>query len=210
MIKKELGDLARPPATGWRLQFGKPTGFLGRLVGHLMAFQNKQRSEWVLSLLEFGRADRVLEVGFGSGMDIQRVSKIAMDGYVAGVDHSEVMVRQAGRRSAAAIAAKRVELKLGSSSHLPFPDASFDKAYAINSAQFWTGPEAFSELHRVLKPGGLVALAIQPRSKGATEETARLTGQSLVEALTTAGFSQIRLESKQLKPVSVVCAMGVR
>lgn len=169
-----------------------------------MAFQNQKRSEWVLSLLDFRRADRVLEAGFGSGADIQRVSEIVTDGYVAGVDHSDVMVKQAGRRNA------RAELKLGSASHLPFPEGAFDKVFAINSAQFWTDASAFSELSRVLKPGGIVALAVQPRSRGATEETARLTGQSLVEALTAAGFSQIRLESKPMKQVPVVCALGVK
>ncbi len=202
-MKKELRDLAAPPASGWRLQFSKPTGFLGSLVGHFMAIQNRQRSEWVLSLLNFKSADRVLEIGFGSGTDIQRVSKLVLDGYVAGLDHSEVMVRQAKGRTPGA------DLKLGSADHLPFPNAWFDKVYAINSAQFWPAG-AFAELHRVLKTGGIAALAVQPRAKGANEETARETGKSLMVALADAGFTRLRLESKLLKPVSVVCALGVK
>ena len=35
-----------------------------------------------------------------------------------------------------------------------------------------------------MKPGGLVAIAVQPRNAGATEETARETGERIAAALT--------------------------
>jgi len=41
-----------PGPGGWRQQFARPTGALGQLAGHLMAFRNKERSWWVLPLLE--------------------------------------------------------------------------------------------------------------------------------------------------------------
>jgi len=63
---------------------------------------------------------------------------------------------------------------------------------------------------RVLREGGRIAVAVQPRSKGANERTAREMGKMLTESLKSAGFSQVRLESKKLKPVSVVCAVGVK
>ena len=193
----------------FRAQFGRPTGTLGWLVGHLMALKNRKRSEWVLSLLDLKPTDRVLEVGFGSGADVFRASQTAA--FVAGVDHSEVMVRQARRRNAAAVRVGEVVLQLGSASQLPYPDKSFDKIFCINVALFWKDPvQEIRELGRVLKPGGLVAVAVQPRTKGATEETSRETGRKLVDALSEAGFSQVRLETKPLEPVSVVCALGVK
>jgi len=200
-----------PGSGGWRQQFARPTGALGQLAGHLMAFRNKERSWWVLPLLEIHDKDRVLEVGFGSGVDIRRVSEIAVHGFIAGIDHSEVMLRQAQRRNAAGIQAGRVELQLGSASRLPYPDGSFDKAFSINVAQFWQDPLApIQEMRRVLREGGRIAVAVQPRSKGANERTARETGKMLTENLKAAGFSQVRLEAKKLKPVSVVCAVGVK
>ncbi|HAJ59505.1 MAG TPA: class I SAM-dependent methyltransferase, partial [Cyanobacteria bacterium UBA8543] len=42
--------------------------------------------------------------------------------------------------------------------------------------------EVLTELHRVLKPGGLIAIAIQPRIPNATEATAQATGEFLVNA----------------------------
>jgi SAM-dependent methyltransferase len=97
---------------GWRDQFRQPHGLGGWLIGHLMAIKNKERSLWVLSLLELSPADRVLEVGFGSGTDIRRIAARLLNGFVAGVDHSESMFRMASSKNAAAIRAGRVSLSL--------------------------------------------------------------------------------------------------
>ncbi len=195
--------------TGFRGQFGRPTGRLGRLVGHVMAAKSRRRSEWVMSLLPIRPADRVLEIGFGPGVDIRRAAVRAVNGHVAGVDHSEEMVRMARRRNAAAVAAGRVELALGSMASLSFPDASFDIVYAINCFQFAADPAAaLGEIRRVLRPGGLVALAIQPRNKAADEETASAVGRRLEALFADAGLKGVRLERKKLWPVSVVCALG--
>jgi SAM-dependent methyltransferase len=201
---------SRPP-TGWRSQFHKPSGILGRIAGHLMAFKNKERSWWVLPMLEINQNDCLLEVGFGSGIDIRRVSEIAVDGFVAGVDHSPVMVEQASRRNRAAIDKGVVELQLGCASKLPYPDDFFNKAFSINVAQFWPDPVAVMlEFRRVVRTGGLVAVAVQPRTKNAKERTARETGRSLVDNMRAAGFSEVRLEAKRMKPVSTVCALGIK
>jgi ubiquinone/menaquinone biosynthesis C-methylase UbiE len=192
-------------------QFAKPTGWVGWLVGQLMAVKNRSRSEWAIDLLKVQPGDRILEVGFGSGVDIARVSAIATHGFVAGIDRSDAMVQQAKSRNAAAIEAKRVDLQCASASSIPYADAMFDKIFSINVAHFWTDPlEVLAELKRLLRPRGSIALAIQPRIPNATEVTAQETGKFLVNLLLTAGFEQVRLETKLLKPVSVVCALGIK
>jgi ubiquinone/menaquinone biosynthesis C-methylase UbiE len=198
-------------SAGWRNQFSHPHGWLGWLVGHLMAVKNKERSLWVLSLLDLHSADHVLGLGFGSGADIQRVAARVPEGWVAGIDHSDVMVRQAASRNERAIRAQRVEVRQATASELPYEQNSFDAAFAVNVAQFWDKPaEIARQIRRVLKPGGRVALAVQPRNKGATETTAQETGEKLVEALLAAGFTSVRLERQPLRPVSVVCALAIK
>ena len=57
---------------------------------------NRKRNSWVVSLLDVQPDDRVLEIGFGPGLAILELSRIAHEGYVCGIDHSELMVRRRG------------------------------------------------------------------------------------------------------------------
>jgi ubiquinone/menaquinone biosynthesis C-methylase UbiE len=75
-----------------------------------MARTNADCGAWVIDLLEVTPNDRVLEVGFGPGVVIQRLAKLAAAGHVAGIDQSREMVEQARARNARAIQDGRVEL----------------------------------------------------------------------------------------------------
>jgi ubiquinone/menaquinone biosynthesis C-methylase UbiE len=105
---------------------------------------NADCGSWVSDLLEIRPNDSVLEVGFGPGVVIQRLSKLATAGHVAGIDQSQEMVEQARARNATAIQSGRVDLRHGSVESLPFDGNSFDKALAINSMQLW--PDATTGL----------------------------------------------------------------
>jgi SAM-dependent methyltransferase len=192
-------------------QFGRPTGLLGAAAGLLMAHRssNRKRNEWVVSLLGVSPDDRVLEVGCGPGLAIRRLSRIAHAGYVCGIDHSEVMLRQARRRNADGLRRGIVELRLGSIDELPAFDAPFDKILAVNAMLFWAQPDArLAQLRRRLRPGGVIAVAHQPRGPGASDESAAAAGREIAAALERAGFSRVRLETLALSP-AVVCAIGV-
>jgi ubiquinone/menaquinone biosynthesis C-methylase UbiE len=91
--------------------FGHPRGVLGRLDGIIMARTNESCGVWVAELLEVGPNDSVLEVGFGPGVIIQRLSKLAATGHIAGIDRSREMVEQARARSATVIEGGRVDLR---------------------------------------------------------------------------------------------------
>src|SRR5262249_27344166 len=107
--------------------FGRPHGGLGRLGGHIMARMNAKFGAWVIDLLHIAPNDKVLEVGFGPGVAIDRLSNLAAAGRVVGVDPSPEMVEQARARNVTAIRSGRVELQCGSVENLPFGDDSFDK-----------------------------------------------------------------------------------
>ena len=77
--------------------FGRPSGVLGRLGGMILARTNRRYAAWVVDLLDVRQPDRVLEIGFGPGVAIQMLA--ARAAYVAGVDPSPEMLRQATRRS---------------------------------------------------------------------------------------------------------------
>ena len=169
---------------------------------------NRRRNAWAVSLLDVQRNDRVLEIGFGPGVAVRELAGLAVDGYVYGLDHSEVMLRQAAKRNAEGVRRGRVELRLGSVERLPAFDMPFDKILAVNAMQFWDQPvEPLVELRRLLRSGGRIAIAFQPRGPGATDDVATKTGLELAAALRDAGFSGVRLETLNLKP-AVVCALA--
>lgn len=189
-------------------QFGNPTGLLGSLVGSVMAYENRERNLWAVSLLDIQPSDHILEIGFGPGLAIQQIAFSATSGFVAGVDQSAVMLRQASKRNAEAIQAKRVELKLGSVADLPYPDQSFDKAIVINSLHHWPdGQAGLREIERVLKPKGLLVLVEQPRSS-ATEAAITDLGNALMSQLVDAGFCESHFVTKAMKPAATVAALG--
>jgi SAM-dependent methyltransferase len=137
--------LAQREFTGFAVQFARPRGLFGALAGWLMAHMPKRPHEaWLLQLLELRPGDAILEVGVGPGVTIVELAKRLVDGRIAGVDPSPVMLRQARRRNARAIAAGCVELCAEPASALSFADASFDKAALLNSIAFWGDVECGS------------------------------------------------------------------
>jgi ubiquinone/menaquinone biosynthesis C-methylase UbiE len=157
------------------------------LGGVIMARTNDACGAWMTELLNVAPNESVLEVGFGPGMAIRRLSALAA--HVAGVDPSGEMVALARARNAIALENGRVELRLGLVEDLPFAGDTFDKAMAINSMQIW--PDAVAglrEMRRVLKSGGTIALGFTPYSGQRNE--------GLTEKLGAAGFTKPHLVAK--------------
>jgi SAM-dependent methyltransferase len=191
-------------------QAHRPRGAAGRVTAWEMAHRpsNRERNRWVVSLLAVRPADRVLEIGFGPGLAIAQLAR-AGAGHVYGIDHSEVMLRQASKRNAAAIRAGQVTLVNASADQLPPAlDGPFDVILAVNSLGFWPAPaERLAELRRRLAPGGRIAIVSQPRCPGATASTSRSAAAAIENLLRDAGFTHLGTETLPLNP-PVVCALA--
>jgi len=132
-----------------------------------MAVETAAANEAALNFLHLHEADRVLEIGFGHGRTIERAAERVPSGSVAGIDHSEAMLRAARRRCAALIADGRVALYCSDSARLPFPNGSFEKALGVHTLYFWKPPAPhLHEIRRVLAPGGRLVLAFRPAGSG--------------------------------------------
>lgn len=191
-------------------QFAHPTGWLGNLVGTIMALKNRERNTWTISLLEIQPNDEILEIGFGPGWAIQQAAKLTPNGHIHGIDLSQTMLDQAKKRNTSAIRNGQVTLQQGAEAPLPYADEKFNKIFSINSFQFWLKPMAgLNEVQRVLKPGGQIAITIQPMW-AKTESEVQRVGEELKSQLVQAGFKKVRLESKQLKPITTVVGVGTK
>lgn len=191
-------------------QFQNPRGLGGHVSGWIMGHRpsNVRRNRWVVSLLDLSPTDSVLEVGFGPGVALGELARLVPRGYVCGIDRSEVMVGQARRRNAAAVRSGVLDVRVGTAEDLPHFDRPFDRAIAVNSLGFWPEPaKRLEELRKVLRAGGLIAVASQPRCPGATAETSDAAAEEISAQLEAAGFGDLRVERLDLQP-PVVCVLG--
>lgn len=164
----------------------------------------------VLAELDPRPGETVLEVGFGGGGLIAAL--LGRGAQVVGADVSAEMAARARRRFGGL--ARIVEASVEA---LPLAAASVDKAASVNNIYFWPDPEAASaELARVVRPGGLLAIAFEP-----PEELAKWPGHrhgfrhwSEAEVRTlmeSAGFERIRAAwGTGRKPDRFLCLTATR
>jgi ubiquinone/menaquinone biosynthesis C-methylase UbiE len=198
-------------------QFGKPTGLFGRMIEKRMSKRTTGDATWTVSLLDIHPTSRVLEIGFGGGVSTQLASNEAPQGFVAGIDHSTTMVQVARRRNADAIKAGRMQLDHGDAASVPYPDDSFDIVFSLHSIYFWTDPlECLRGFRRVLKPGGLLAITIQPKNRWGKEQVGSpgmtlFFGNQVADLFRSAGLRDVRTESStEHGEVSLECILGTK
>jgi len=189
-------------------QFGKPTGNLGRFVGWLMSFKNKDRASWTFENLKLKPTDVVLEVGYGPGSTLKKVADNLTTGFVAGIDHSEVMLDQATKRNKKHIDQKRVKLECGTVWHLDYPEEHFDIIFGSNVHFFWENPiKEFQKLYSFLKQGGRLIMVFQPRWTKSDEQVKQVAEETKKQ-YEEAGFKNIVFSFKPMKPVTCIYICG--
>jgi SAM-dependent methyltransferase len=111
----------------------------------------------VLEMAAVEPGDRVLDVGCGTGNYTRWLAEAADGGLTVGLDASESMVAAA----AAHDRGENIAYLRGDASALPFEDESFDVACSIGVIHLVEEPlVAFSEMVRVLAPGGRLMVAV--------------------------------------------------
>lgn len=110
-----------------------------------------------LNAMALRRGESVLDAGCGTGLLLeQEALAVGSEGRVEGVDFSEDMLERASARCADM---PQVSLQQGNIETLPFEDASFDALSCTQTLLYVENLDnALRELHRVLKPGGRIAV----------------------------------------------------
>lgn len=135
---------------------------------------------------------RVLDVACGTGIVARlAVPRVGPAGKVAGLDLNTGMIDMARANTPAGAAP--VEWKQGDAQVLPFEDGSFDRVYCQQGLQFLPDkPRALREMHRVLAPGGTVALSVwRPANPGSPYNAALAEGLEKHADATAAKFSLV-------------------
>lgn len=189
-------------ASGLVSQFACPTGMLGHLVGRLMAIKNAGMNEFAVEMLDVQPDDQALEIGFGHGRTIRMIAERARAGFVAGIDLSDLMVRQAAKYNLDLIVAGRVEVCQGSVADLPYECGRFTKAMAVNNYQFWPNAELnLNEIHRVMREGGLLVICLRMHSTSRFALAPGFTEDEVADVaglVRWVGFRDIRIVKRQV------------
>lgn len=107
-------------------------------------------------LLQLTPGSRVLDIGCGLGDDATSLANtVAPNGRVVGIDSSDLMIKQAQQRHHTS--PLPVEFHIADARVLPFADETFDAVRTDRTLQHIPMPgSVFTEIKRVLKPGGRV------------------------------------------------------
>jgi arsenite methyltransferase len=178
-IKKTYASVSREPEkdfifpTGrsWAEDLGYPEELANvpeTAVGSFAGVANP----WQLGRLAAG--ERVLDLGSGAGTDsLVAAQMVGESGSVTGIDMTTEMLDKA-RDAAEQMGAHNLEFVEGEVERLPFPDAGFDVVISNGVIDLVPDKEAvFSEIHRVLVPGGRIQIADVTIQNPVSEESRR-------------------------------------
>jgi ubiquinone/menaquinone biosynthesis C-methylase UbiE len=107
----------------------------------------------VIAQLRNHKSRKIADIACGTGILSDRIQRELQPDEVYGIDMSDGMLNQARARS------NRVQWLRGPAEQLPFDDGALDAVVTTSAFHFFDQPAALREFHRVLAPGGLVAVS---------------------------------------------------
>jgi ubiquinone/menaquinone biosynthesis C-methylase UbiE len=144
------------------------SGMFGRLAPTYDRVGPRFFSQFGRRLVELARLQkgaRVLDVATGKGAILFPAAEaVGPHGHVTGVDLSQAMIDELAQEVSRE-GLGNIDLQLMDAEHLEFPDASFDQVFCGFAIFFFPDLDrALSEMHRILKPGGRIAVSSWDRA----------------------------------------------
>jgi SAM-dependent methyltransferase len=151
-------DFIFPTGRPWAEDLAYPQPELSRVPDATVESFAGVANPFSLGRIEPGRT--VLDLGCGAGTDLLIAAQmVGSSGRVVGVDMTATMLARA-RESAQAMGLANVELHESLIESLPLPDASIDVVISNGVIDLIVDKDAvFSEIDRVLRPGGRLQVA---------------------------------------------------
>jgi arsenite methyltransferase len=161
-----------PTGRAWAADLDYPAELLARVPERSAESFAGVANPFSLGALAPG--EDVLDVGCGAGLDsLVAAQMVGSEGSVTGIDMTPEMLAKA-RSSAEELQLGNVRFVDGEAERLPFDDESFDVVISNGVVDLIPDKDAvFSELHRVLRPGGRIQVADVTIQRPVSEEGKR-------------------------------------
>jgi len=190
------------------------SGISGWVLSRLWNRRNSALNDFAFDRLDLRTDDRVLDVGFGGGYLLGRMSEVVTEGLLAGVDTSATMVDACRRKYRALIDSGRLEVRCAQVESLPYPSERFNKCCTVNSLFYWGDvQQGVAEIYRVLVDGGrLVAVFTCKQSledKSFIRDGISLyQGEEIHRMMEAAGFNIVEMNQAADRHRDFLCIIG--
>lgn len=197
-------------------QTRKPEGVLGKMMLSGMNSGHARLADWGFSHLPVMHPAKAVDLGCGGGRNAGELLKRYPNAHVTAVDYSKLSVEKAKEYNRSMIAAGRCTVIQGDVSDLSLPSDSFDLATAFETIYFWPGLDrCFSEVAKILKPGGLFMICNESDGRDATslkyekiiDGMKNHTIKDIEKSLRAAGFTEVKSAHHSSKPWITVLAV---
>ncbi|XP_039605253.1 uncharacterized methyltransferase YdaC-like [Polypterus senegalus] len=187
-------------------KFGHPTlSLTGWLVKKILENVHKAQEINTAKLAQIQSNSTVLEVGFGPGLGLQEAVRYLTDskGKLYGIDYSEYMHKVASKRLQEQITSGKAQLFLGSVEKIPLPDSIVDRVFHCNCFHYWPDlKKGSAELHRVMKPEGLMVTTLRVNAIKKAVSIGLLRGkiwqpEIYMDALQATGFKDLHMKEME-------------
>ncbi|HMA95794.1 MAG TPA: class I SAM-dependent methyltransferase [Polyangiaceae bacterium] len=215
MRRRTIFQLLRPISALVARQLSHPSGWIGRhVMTRVLNRGNRELITSALDSLRLSSETRLLDVGFGGGLSLQLAHERGL-AKLFGVERSLAAVEQFSSRHPDWIRRGELTLAQGTVERLPLDEAAVDAIISTNTVYFWTDlAAAFSDLHRVLAPGGQLALGFSSVQKLRSFDPVTRHGflyypsEEIVERARNAGFTEVRLSELRGRDTEADCLLN--
>ncbi len=189
----------------------RPHGSEGIETIRNMNENHREISEFAFECIEIGENDRILDIGCGGGVNIEKFLKLT-ENNVDGLDYSEVSVAESLKRNESSGRCRIIQANV---CDMPVDDETYDVVSAFETIYFWPEiSETFKEVSRIIKPKGQFMIAQGTDGNHPDDEKwletvegmSVYTAPELEKYLLNAGFESVKTYVKENDYIMVVIA----
>jgi len=126
--------------------------------GDEMEDHHSDITDQTLALMDIQPADRILDLGCGTGWASRRMARVAAKGEIIGLDVADEMLKRAEKTSSEF---KNIRYVWGSAEKIPANDGYFSKVLSVESFYYYADQgKALDELSRVMAAGAKLFILI--------------------------------------------------